>query len=116
GLRLDGARPDLRHVRRARSEAVRADRVHAEGAVDAPGALPARMAAWPEVRSDQRRLGLPAEGLRKVGRAHLPVGEALRGAVRARRGGAVVLGGVERGEWIGVLARESRRVLQAARL
>ena len=44
GLRLDGARPDLRHLPRARSAAVRADRVHAEGAVDEAGAVSARVA------------------------------------------------------------------------
>ncbi len=39
-----------------------------------------------EVRRDLHRLGLPAEGLREVGRARLPVGQALRREVRQGRG------------------------------
>ena len=65
---------------------------------------------------DHHGLGVSAEGLRKVGRAHLPMGEALRRAIWPRRGRAVVLGGVERAESPGVLARLTRGVLQAARL
>ena len=45
GVRLDDRRSDLRDVPRARRQAVRADRVHAEGALDASRALSARVAA-----------------------------------------------------------------------
>ena len=57
-------------------QALRADRLHAAGAVDQAGALPARVDARRAVRRDLHRLGLPAEGLREVGRAGLPVGRS----------------------------------------
>ena len=41
GLRLDDRRPHLRHLPRAGREALRPDRLHAEGAVDQARALPA---------------------------------------------------------------------------
>ena len=114
-LRLDHRRSHLRHVSRTRREAVRADRVHAEGAVHHAGALSAQMDADGEVRRDLHRLGVSAQGLRQVGRAGLPVGEALRGEVRARGSRAVVLGDLERGEHR-LLARHAGGVPEAARL
>ena len=62
-----------------------------------PAALPAPLDAGRQ-GVDLDRLGLPAEGLREVGRAGLPVGPALRRAVRPGRGRDVVLGGLERAE------------------
>ena len=66
-------------------QALRPDRLHAQGAVDQARAVPAQVDARGEVRRDLHRLGLPAEGLREVGRAGLPVGEALRREVRPGR-------------------------------
>ena len=68
-----------------------------------------------EVRRDLHRLGLPAEGLQEVGRAGLPVGEALRREVRQGRGRDLVLGDLERAEHR-LLARHAGGVPQAARL
>ena len=68
-----------------------------------------------EVRRDLHRLGLSAEGLHEVGRAGLPVGEALRREVRQGRGRDVVLGGLERAQHR-LLARHARGVPQALRL
>ena len=83
-LRLDDRRPHLRHLPRARRAALRRDRLHAQGAVDEARAVPARVEAGPALRRHLHRLGLSAEGLRQVGRARLPVGEALRREVRPR--------------------------------
>ena len=115
GLRLAHRRPDLRHLPGARPQALRADRLHAAGALRQAGALPARMAARPALQQDLHGLGLSAEGLREVGRARLPVGEAQRREVRAGRGGALVLGGLERAQHR-VLAGHARGVPQAPRL
>ena len=57
----------LRHLSGARRAAVRADRLHAEGAVDQAGAVSAPLDADGEVRRDLHRLGLSAEGLREMG-------------------------------------------------
>ena len=67
------------------------------------------------LRPDLHRLGLSAEGLRQVGRTGFPVGQTLRGTVRPRRGGAVVLGGLERAEHR-LLARHTGGVSQTPRL
>ena len=57
---------------------------------------------------DLHRLGLPAQGLREVGRAGLPVGPAFGRAIRQGRGRDVVLGGLERAEHP-LLAGDARR-------
>ena len=57
----------------------------------------------------------PPKDYDEVGRAGLPVGEALRREVRPGRGRDVVLGGLERAEHR-LLARHARGVPQAARL
>ena len=57
----------------------------------------------------------PPKDYAKWGELVLPVGEALRRAVRPRRGRAVVLGGLERAEHR-LLARHAGGVPQAARL
>ena len=75
-LRLDDRRSHLRHLPGARREAVRADRLHARGAVDQAAALPARVDAAGEVRRDLHRLGVSAEGLQEVGRAGLRSGRS----------------------------------------
>ena len=90
-------------------------RLHAAGSVDEARAVSAPVDVDGPVRRDLHRLGLSAEGLREVGGAGLPVGEALRRAIRRRRSCDLVLGNVERGEHR-LLARHARGVSQAARL
>ena len=114
-LRLDHRRPHLRHVSRTRREALRADRVHAAGAVGEARAVQALVDADGEVRRDLHRLGVSAEGLQEVGRPRLRMGEALRREVRQGRSRDLVLGDLERGEHR-LLARHARGVPQAARL
>ena len=74
---------------RARRAALRPDRLHARGALDPSGALPAPLDAGRQ-GVDLHRLGLSAQGLREVGRAGLPVGQALASSdtagPRSRRG------------------------------
>ena len=94
---------------------VRADRVHAAGSVGQAGALPARVAPGSDLQRRLHRLGPSAEGLRQVGRAGLPVGQAQRREVRPRRGGALVLGGLERAQHR-LLAGDAPGVPQASRL
>jgi hypothetical protein len=105
GLRLDDRRPDLRHLPRARRAALRGDRFHAAGPLDPPEPYQHEWRPGARLRQDRHRLGLPAEGLRQVGRARLPVGEALRRPLRPRRGRTVVLGSLERGQRRLLLAR-----------
>ena len=95
-LRLDDSRRHLRHVSRARRPALCADRLHAAGSVDEARAVSAPVEADRSVRRDFHRLGVSAEGLRQVGGARLPMGEALRRALRRRRSRDLVLGDVER--------------------
>jgi hypothetical protein len=114
GLRLERARPHLRHLPRARRAAVRPGRLHAEGPLDEARAVPARVAAGPCVRRHLHRMGLPAQGLLEVGGAGLPVGAPLHREVRRIRGRALVLGNLERGQHR-LLAGHARGVPQAAR-
>jgi hypothetical protein len=99
----------------ARPQAVRADRLHAAGALGQAGAVPARVAPRPPVPGHLHGLGAPAEGLQEVGGARLPVGQALRLQVRQGRGRDVVLGGLERAEHR-LLAGDARGVPEAPRL
>ena len=100
GLRLDDRRPHLRHVPRARRAALRADRLHA--ARRCRRTSRSRTSTNGGRASTTRQIttgwAYPPKDYAKWARARLPVGEALRRAVRPRRGGAVVLGGLERGE------------------
>ena len=82
GLRLDDRRPHLRHLYRAQDEAAGRDRLHARSAVDQAAALPARVGTGSALREHLYRLGLSAQRLREVGRARVPVGAALRCALR----------------------------------
>ena len=107
-------RPHLRHLSGARRAALRADRLHAEGAVDQAGAVSAPVERRDAIRRDLHRLGLSAEGLREVGGTRLPVGEALRGEIRHGGSGDLVLGNLERAEHR-LLARHAGGVPQAPR-
>ena len=78
-LRLDDRRSHLRHLRRAEDEAARRDRVHAGSAVDASRSRTSTTGR-PALPYNRIYTGwtLPAEGLRQVARADLPVGRATR--------------------------------------
>ena len=82
GLRLDDRRPHLRHLSAARREAVRADRLHARGAVDPARALSAPLDA--AAKHDEIFTGwaYPPKDYAKWARTGLSVGEALRREVR----------------------------------
>src|SRR5262249_28108928 len=89
--------PDLRHLQGAGRPALRADRLYARGSFHASLALPAPLDAWRQ-GIDLDRLGLSAEGLREMGRAGPPVGQALGRPLWQSRGRILVLGGLERAE------------------
>ena len=57
-------------------QALRADRVHAPGALRPAGAVPARVAPGTALQRRLHRLGLSAEGLRQVGRARATSGSS----------------------------------------
>ncbi len=86
-LRLDDRRPDLRHLQRARAPALRPDRLHAPGPLDPARALPASLDAGRRGRVSTG-WAYPPKDYAQVGRAGLPVGRALRGALRPGRGRA----------------------------
>ncbi len=95
-LRLDDYGSHLRHLSTGGREAVRRDRVHAASALDTSGPLPAGVDSRRQEYAIQHRLDLPAGQLQEVGGAGVSMGAARRRQVRARRGGGLVLGGVER--------------------
>ena len=109
GLRLDDRRPHLRHLPRARRAAVRADRLHAARRCR-PSPSRISTSGRPGAKYDEIFTGwaYPPKDYDEVGRAGLPVGEALRRAVRPRGSRDVVLGGVERAEHR-LLARHAAR-------
>src|SRR5438874_7660549 len=60
-------------------------------------------------------MGIPPQRLRQVVGTDLPVGAALRAQIRQRRGGILVVGGVERTGWR-LLERNAGGVSKAVRL
>src|SRR5262249_1336358 len=92
GVRLDYSRSDFRHLPETRTETLRANWFHAEGALDQTGALSTSLDANSQVRRDLYRLVISAQRLQEVGRTCLPVGEALCGALWSQRSRVVVLG------------------------
>ena len=114
-LRLDRRRPHLRHRPRAGRAALRRDRLHAQGPVDEARPVPARVEAGASPTTTSTPAGpTRPEGLREVGGARLPVGEALRREVRSGRGRDLVLGDLERGQHR-LLAGHARGVPEAPR-
>ena len=112
-LRLHHRRPGLRRDRRRRSPRARRARLHSAR----PGAAGGRGAeggAQPDrlhlLRG--RHLGVPAQGLRQVGRPDRGARAALPGTLRRRRGHRLALGAVERARHL-LLARHAGTVQRA---
>src|SRR5260370_32157295 len=91
-----------------RGEAFCRDRVHGSSSIVKSGAVSSHMDSRRSEPGLLHRLVLPPERLQQVGRAGIPVGPALRGEIRQRAGGVLVLGGVERTGYL-LLARDAGR-------
>ena len=115
-LRLDDRRPHLRHLPRARrASPTRRSASCRRRCRSSPSRI--STTGGPGCRYDEIYTGwaYPPKDYAKWARAGLPVGEALRRAVRPRRSRDVVLGGLERAEHR-LLAGHAGGVPQAARL
>ncbi len=116
GLRLDDRRPHLRHLPRARRAPVRADRLHAEGALRRSRS-PTSTTGRPTAKYDEIYTGwaYPPKDYAKWGELVYQWAKHCVERYGRGRGGDVVLGDLERGQHR-LLARHARGVPQAARL